>query len=268
MIPATDSAPEPVPAPAGGPSAAGETPPVAEVSPPAPATPEPVKTHAPGEIDAAAVRRLWGEILERVKKRRVVWSLMQNATPRSVEGTELVLAVQHQGLVRRFADDQVVRLLQEALHEVLGVRWTIRAVADGGPGGGPGGSTTPSTGSAPRRAPEPQQQQQRADPPAERQPLRAVEAPSQAAQPVPAQDDEEWPAVRPVLRSVPDVPEADDAPLPPPPADEYGGFDPGDEPEDEPAGGEADPAPRRDPGAEAIAVLQRTFEGARKIGDV
>ncbi|MDQ1653590.1 MAG: polymerase subunit gamma/tau [Cryptosporangiaceae bacterium] len=271
IIPATDSAPEPVPAPVAGPPAAVETPPVAEVSRPVPATPEPVKTHAPGEIDAAAVRRLWGEILERVKKRRVVWSLMQNATPRSVEGTELVLVVQHQGLVRRFADDQVVRLLQEALHEVLGVRWTIRAVADGGPGGGPGGSTSSTGGSAPRRAPEQQQRPEPrpADPPAERQPLRAVEAPRQAAsQPAAAQDDEEWPAVRPVLRSVPDAPEADDVPLPPPPADEYGGFDPGDEPEDEPAGGEADAAPRRDPGAEAIAVLQRTFEGARKIGDV
>ncbi|MDQ1646280.1 MAG: polymerase subunit gamma/tau, partial [Cryptosporangiaceae bacterium] len=275
-IPATDSPPEPVPAPVAGPPAAGETPPVAEVSRPVPVTPEPVtpepvKTHAPGEIDAAAVRRLWGEILERVKKRREVWSLMQNATPRSVEGTELVLVVQHQGLVRRFADDQVVRLLQEALHEVLGVRWTIRAVADSGPGGGPGGSTSPTSGSTPRRAPEQQQRPEPrpADPPAERQPLRAVEAPPQAAsQPAAAQDDEEWPAVRPVLRSVPDAPESDDVPLPPPPADEYGGFDPGDEPEDEPAGAEADAAPRRDPGAEAIAVLQRTFEGARKIGDV
>jgi hypothetical protein len=67
---------------------------------------------------------------------------------------------------------------------------------------------------------------------------------------------------------VPDAPESDDVPLPPPPADEYGGFDPGDEPEDEPAGGEADVAARRDPGADAIAALQRTFEGARKIGDV
>jgi DNA polymerase-3 subunit gamma/tau len=156
--------------------------------------PQPVPTHAAGEIDAAAVRRLWPEILDRLKKRRVVWSLMQNATPRSVEGNELVLAVQHQGLARRFADEQIVRTLQEALHEVLGVRWKIRAVVDG----------------APVAPPQPQ----------------AIKE-----QPAPQPESGGWPAVTPIQRTA--QPDADPDPAEPPPPDEYEGFDPGDEPEDE-----------------------------------
>jgi DNA polymerase-3 subunit gamma/tau len=124
---------------------------------------------------------------------------------------------------------------------VLGVRWTVRAVADGGNGGG--GAPTP------RRAPDPKPE-----------PLRSVES-APAAQP---DGDDDWPAVRPVLRSVPDEPAHDDVPPPPPPED-YDGFDPGDEPMDDPA--PADDAPRRDPEAEAVALLQQQL-GARKIGEL
>jgi DNA polymerase-3 subunit gamma/tau len=55
-------------------------------------------------------------------------------------------------------------------------------------------------------------------------------------------------------------PEADPGPPPPP---EYDGFDPGDEPIDEPDPGDA-AAPRRDTEAEAVALLEQTL-GARKI---
>jgi DNA polymerase-3 subunit gamma/tau len=187
----------------------------------------PPPTRGPGEVDAAAVRRLWPEILERLKKRRVVWSLMQNATPREVAGSDLVLVVQHQGLVRRFADEQVVKLVQEALNDVLGVRWGIRAVADGAP-------STP----APARPPEPARHK----------------PPGDAA---PAGDD--WPEVRQVVRAP--EPEADPGPPPPP---EYDGFDPGDEPEDEPEPTTTAAATRRDTEAEALALLEQTL-GARKI---
>jgi DNA polymerase-3 subunit gamma/tau len=170
------------------------------------------------------VRRLWPEILERLKKRRVVWSLMQNATPREVNGSELILVVQHQGLVRRFADDQVVKLVQEALNEVLGVRWAIRAVADGAPV------------QAPARPAEPQR---RATPPGD-------------------SGGDDWPEVRQVAKA----PEPEEDPGPPPPP-EYDGFDPGDEPMDEPEG-QGGPI-RRDTEAEALALLEQTL-GARKIG--
>ncbi|MGH3429171.1 MAG: DNA polymerase III subunit gamma/tau, partial [Mycobacteriales bacterium] len=88
-----------------------------------------------GQIDIADVRRLWPELLERLKVRRVVWSLMQNATPVGVSGNELQLTVQHHGLVRRFADDSVAELIVETLYELLGVRWTLRAAAVDAPAG-------------------------------------------------------------------------------------------------------------------------------------
>jgi DNA polymerase-3 subunit gamma/tau len=231
---APPAVPRPASAPPGAQAPVGErpasAPPAGSVPPAASAPPAAaVPTHAPGAIDAAAVRRLWPEILERLKKRRVVWSLMQNATPRSVEGTELVLAVQHQGLARRFADEQVVRTLQEALHEVLGVRWSVRAVVDG--------------------APEPPRPAARAAEPHAEQP-----------------DEGGWPTVRPVLRSVPTP--VDDAPDPePPPPDEYSGFDPGDEPADEPADTASPAEARRDTEAEAVALLEQQL-GARKIGEL
>lgn len=114
--------------------------PEAEVpaAPPDPKTPVPElpesAANAPsmpisGEIGIEDVRRLWPELLERLKRRRVVWSLMQNATPVDVSGAELSLVVQHQGLVRRFADSTVTDLVAETLHELLGVRWKLRAAA-------------------------------------------------------------------------------------------------------------------------------------------
>jgi DNA polymerase-3 subunit gamma/tau len=220
-------------------------------------------------VDAAAVRRLWSEILERVKKRRVVWSLMQNATPRAVEGNELVLAVQHQGLVRRFADDQVVKLLQEALHEVLGVRWTIRAVADGGD---PPPTGTRQGDTRNNESRHNQNETHHNDPrsgPGSDQANRA-DATRRADQPA-TSGDEEWPEVRPVLRSVPSGPDvearAGSVRPGPAPQNDHEGFDPGDEPLDEPPPDDDATAPRRDAEAEALALLQQTL-GARKIGEL
>ncbi len=96
----------------------------AEVLAPAPIT---------GGVDISDVRRLWPELLERLKRRRVVWSLMQNATPMAVDADELHLQVQHQGLVKRFADSGVCELIVETLHELLGIRWRLRATASGAP---------------------------------------------------------------------------------------------------------------------------------------
>ncbi len=73
------------------------------------------------------VRRLWPELMERLKQRRLVWSLMQNATPTAVDGSVLTVTVQHQGLVLRIADDTVVSMVRQALKDLLGVDWTIQA---------------------------------------------------------------------------------------------------------------------------------------------
>ncbi len=111
---------------------------VSENVPNPPVAPEPVApaaTAAPtapvvAEIGIEDVRRLWPELLERLKRRRVVWSLMQNATPLDVTDAELSVVVGHQGLVRRFAHSTVTELVTETLYELLGVRWTLRAAAE------------------------------------------------------------------------------------------------------------------------------------------
>ncbi|WP_345728498.1 DNA polymerase III subunit gamma and tau [Cryptosporangium minutisporangium] len=138
-------------------------PPVVPVQTPAPVSrPAPVPAAAPaspapvaaGGMDAAAVRQVWPQIVDQTKQRsRMVWALVQNATPREVRGDELVLSVKHQGEVRRLSDDKCVSVIQEVLQTVLGVRWKIRAEADGGPGGGRGGSGR--RGPAPPSAPAP-----------------------------------------------------------------------------------------------------------------
>ena len=93
------------------------------------------RSASPTDLDGAAVRRVWPQILEHTKRRRVVWSMLQNVMPREVQGDVLVLDLQHAGLLPRFSDDDVVRVIQDALHAVLGVRWKVRCevVSRGGP---------------------------------------------------------------------------------------------------------------------------------------
>lgn len=90
----------------------------------------------PSGLDATAVRQAWPQILEHTKRRRVVWSMLQNVMPRVVQGDVLVLDLQHGGLLARFSDDDVVSVIQDALSAVLGVRWKIRCevvTSRGGP---------------------------------------------------------------------------------------------------------------------------------------
>ncbi len=107
----------------------------------------------PTGLDAAAVRKVWPEILEHTKRKRVVWSMLQNVMPRAVQGDVLVLDLQHGGLLPRFSEDSVVSVIQDALAAVLGVRWKIRCEVTGR-GGGPAHAAARGSGPAepPRRA--------------------------------------------------------------------------------------------------------------------
>ncbi len=147
----------------------------------------------PPGIDAAAVRRVWPEILEHTKRRRVVWSMLQNVMPRAVQGDVLVLDLQHGGLLPRFSDDDVVRVIQDALSAVLGVRWKIRCEVAGRAG-------------RPAHA-APAGSEARAAAPAEK-PAKRTPAPDDWVGPPPADDPE-------------------------PPRSMYEGFDPGDQPLDD-----------------------------------
>ncbi|GAA0264204.1 DNA polymerase III subunit gamma and tau [Cryptosporangium japonicum] len=177
------------PAPASQPVAASR--PVAAGQPVAPhgAAPRPgvagpavaAAAAATSGMDAAQVRQVWPQIVDQTKQHsRMVWALVQNATPREVRGDELVVGVKHQGEVRRLSDDKCTSVLQKVLLDVLGVRWRIKAEVDGGSGGGGAGRRGP----APPPGPVPMP----AMPP----------MPTAASAPAGASGGSDWPTIAPV----------------------------------------------------------------------
>ncbi|MEV5755128.1 DNA polymerase III subunit gamma and tau [Actinoallomurus sp. NPDC052308] len=161
-------------APAAGPSSAAEwpTPSAAAPTRPAPVAAAPSGgsgaasggsgAAAPaGGVDAAAIRRMWVDILEAVKQRsKVAWIvLMEGVEVASIEGQVLTLAFANDGKRRGFTTGGKDAVLRDALKEILGVDWRIDAVLVGGSGQGarpappppdPGGWGAPA---APPRAP-------------------------------------------------------------------------------------------------------------------
>ena len=118
--------------------------------------PEPAPAASPpytpvGELDAAAVRRIWPEVLDNVKRRRrTAHALLMNVSVQSVDDGVLTLTISSIPLSRLLAQDANTEVVRSALKDVLGVDWRIAVVVDGdgGPvgGGNPGGA---SGGTAP-----------------------------------------------------------------------------------------------------------------------
>jgi DNA polymerase III subunit gamma/tau len=117
---------------------------------------------APGAVDAQAVRRVWEEILGYLRRRsQRAAAVVREAVVRDVEGDTLVLTFKHQFHAESLSNSP--ELLEEAVHEVLGGRWRIRAEWAGGPiasqapaGPAPSGRAgAAASGSARRSAPEP-----------------------------------------------------------------------------------------------------------------
>jgi DNA polymerase III subunit gamma/tau len=118
--------------------------------------PEPAAATSPphtpvGELDAAAVRRIWPEVLDNVKRRRrTAHALLMNVSVQSVDDGVLTLTISSIPLSRLLAQDANTEVVRSALKDVLGVDWRIAVVVDGdgGPAGGanPGGA---SGGTAP-----------------------------------------------------------------------------------------------------------------------
>ncbi|HEX3811783.1 MAG TPA: DNA polymerase III subunit gamma and tau [Mycobacteriales bacterium] len=139
--------------------------PPAAVPQPASAAPEPVEavaapvatTPAPpaGGVDAAAVRQIWPEVLEVVKReRKRTHALLLNTNVAELDGDTLVLSVSSAPLARMLSEQSNVSLVGSALHEVLGVDWKVRAVPEGEVGGsGPGGGGPPAPAAQPPAAP-------------------------------------------------------------------------------------------------------------------
>ncbi|MCL3817340.1 DNA polymerase III subunit gamma and tau [Aeromicrobium wangtongii] len=122
------------PAPVAPPVAAEPAP----VAPPVAAQPAPVAAAAPGQLTIADVRRLWPEILDKIRDmRRFAWIMLsQNAQVMALDGNILTIALVNTGARDSFLSSGSDEYVQRALNEVLGVTWRIEAIVD--PGARPG----------------------------------------------------------------------------------------------------------------------------------
>jgi len=126
---------------------------------PAPATPapEPVAAGGSGELDAAALRRLWPEVLDIVKQSsRRTRALLDNAQITTTTG-ELINLAAPAALAKMLADESNTSVLRAALTKVVGGTWRVNVDGTGGTGGQPSAAAAvaqlPAT-APPTRAPE------------------------------------------------------------------------------------------------------------------
>ncbi|WP_091669468.1 DNA polymerase III subunit gamma and tau [Amycolatopsis marina] len=169
-----------------------------------------------GSLDAAAVRRVWPELLAAIRKipgGRSTEAMLTQATVQSVDGSTVVLTHSAAPLARRLAEQHNSEKIATALHDVLGGSWHVQCVHGGASpaSGARSRQAAPARGtqqpqrpaqpgeSTQQETPRQQQQQQQAQRSYARPSASA--APEQPARPAPAQSE-------------PDIP------LPPEPEDE------------------------------------------------
>ncbi|RZQ65378.1 DNA polymerase III subunit gamma and tau [Amycolatopsis suaedae] len=214
--PAPAAPPEPKPAAAPPPKAPQPEPkPEPEPEPVEPA-PEPAPS---GALDAAAIRRVWPELLAAIRKQpggRSTEAMLTQATVQSVDGSEVVLAHTAEPLARRLSDKHNTDKIASALHEVLGGQWRVSCVHGNA---AVKAQPAPRQQQASQQAPErrsfqrPSGGQQQAPPkPPERPALPEPDIPL-PPEPEPEEDEAEYvaAAAQPATAPPPDLP-------PPPPA--------------------------------------------------
>ena len=123
------------------------------------ASPAEPRSPRPTSLDAAAVRRVWPEILAAAKERKKrTAALLVSATVRAVDDDTLVLSIGTAPLARLLSEQSNTEVIAESLHAVLGVTWRVRCEH------GDGGTTTsgpardappPAPPAAPRRPSRP-----------------------------------------------------------------------------------------------------------------
>lgn len=188
----------PAPAPASPPQAAAPGPVLdraagddAEETPPAAVTASAAPAAATGSgLSIAEVRRVWPEVLERLRElRKTPWTFVKdNTEPVGVSGDVLTLGVRSPRLRDILATrDDYSGYLQQALVDTLGQRWRIEAIvhpATAPDATGPPPSAAPTGPAATAGAPP------GAAPGSPPTPTRASRASTDAAeQPTPASDD-------------------------------------------------------------------------------
>ncbi len=122
---------------------------------PSPADPPAAPAPRAASLDAAAVRRVWPEILAAARTQsRSIEAMLVNATVRAVEDDTLVLGMGVPSLARRLSEPKNADVVSAALHAVLGVRWQVRCEHGDGPApAARGGSAAPPPPAPPRRPP-------------------------------------------------------------------------------------------------------------------
>jgi DNA polymerase-3 subunit gamma/tau len=172
---AAPSEPEPTPPPA--PALTPE--PTAEVAPEpaAAASEQPAPTAEPelrpepaaptGEIDAAALRRLWPDVLDIVKQSsRRTRALLDNAQVSSVDGDRLVLGAPNATLAKMIGEDGNTELLRTALTSIVGGNWRVDVEVAGGTIPVPATPSAPATPQPPPAAePDPREESEPDDSP-------------------------------------------------------------------------------------------------------
>ena len=118
----------------GGPAAPAPEAPAAATAPAgrASAATAPGGAAAGGGIDAAAVRRVWSDVLDAVRvRKRTTHALLLNAQVTTVEERDMAVSFNTAPLARQFSQGVNVDLLREALLEILGVDWSITITVGG-----------------------------------------------------------------------------------------------------------------------------------------
>jgi DNA polymerase-3 subunit gamma/tau len=164
-----------------------------------------------GGIDAAAVRRVWPDLLAAIRKipgGRSTEAMLTQATVYSVEGSVVTLTHNAEPLARRLSEVHNAEKIAAALHTVLGGEWQVRCV-HGTPSAAPAKASAPAA-RPPAAAPTAGQQRSYSRPSAA-PPASAAEPARQDRPPAQA----ERPAPKPVpVRTEPDIP------LPPEPVED------------------------------------------------
>jgi DNA polymerase III subunit gamma/tau len=235
-------------------SAPEPAPPVQPVpAQPVPVQPVPVQTvpvdvepAVDGVIDAAAVRRVWDEVLTTIRRRSPrAWAVVREATVREVQGDDVVLVFQHQVHANMFGAQAA--LLVESIGEVLGGQWRVRAELGGD-----------QTGRAPQ-LPEPEparEPEDSGDWPTPARPGAPKTAGSAGGGGGGGGAGRSAPAKKAPAKNAPPRKAAPKAAADP-------GFDPGDEPLDD----EVDPATARQSSEEQAIRLLTEQLGAERIGE-
>jgi DNA polymerase-3 subunit gamma/tau len=164
-----------------------------------------------GGIDAAAVRRVWPDLLAAIRKipgGRSTEAMLTQATVYSVDGSAVTLTHNAEPLARRLSELHNAEKIAAALHTVLGGEWQVRC-----------GHGTPAA--APAKASAPAARPQAAAPPAgqQRSYSRPSAAPAAPAAELVRQDRPPAQVERPAPKPVPVLAEPD-IPLPPEPVED------------------------------------------------